>query len=200
MKRLFFGFSVLSLCFSLAYPRTALAQQKIAVRSGAHEDYSRVVFDWGRAVEYTIDESHEKLLIIRFKEAGRTDLSGFDSSKLENVTGFRVIKNDPLTVSMIVPEDSKVKAFALANSRVVVDIYNPPKQDAKAAPEKKEPEKKPESEKEPPKQADATPEKKPEPVAEKPAAEAKTEEPPAKASEKPEETPPLPQKVEQVKT
>lgn len=128
MKRLFlFGFSVLSLAFACAYPRPSFAQQKIAVRSGTHETYSRVVFDWGREVKFEIDESKKDLLIIRFKDAARPDLSGFDPSKLDNVTGFRVLKNDPLIVSMIVPENSEVKAFMLMGKRFVVDVYNPEK-------------------------------------------------------------------------
>lgn len=128
MKRLFlFGFSVLSFAFTCAYPQPSFAQQKIAVRSGEHEAYSRVVFDWGRAVKFEIDESKKDLLIVRFKDAARLDLSGFDPSKLDNVTGFRVLKNDPLVVSMIVPEDSKVKAFVLMGKRFVVDVYNPAK-------------------------------------------------------------------------
>lgn len=128
MKRLFlFGFSVLSFAFTCAYPQPSFAQQKIAVRSGEHEAYSRVVFDWGREVKFEIDESKKDLLIVRFKDAARLDLSGFDPSKLDNVTGFRVLKNDPLIVSMIVPESSKVKAFMLMGKRFVVDVYNPEK-------------------------------------------------------------------------
>lgn len=131
MKRwLSLCFSVLSLVFLLAYPRLSLAQQKIAVRSGEHEDYSRVVFDWGRTVAYDIDETKKGLLVIRFKEAGRPDLSQFDPSKLDNVTGFRILQNDPLIVSMIVPEESKVKAFNLMGKRFVVDIYAPEKKAA----------------------------------------------------------------------
>lgn len=149
-----------------------------------------MVFDWGRAVEYTIDESHEKILIIRFKEPGTTDLSGFDSSKLDNVTGFRVIKNDPLTVSMVVPEESEVKAFQLANNRVVVDIYNPPKPEEKAAEAKKEPEKKPEPEKEKP-ATEPAPKETAKIETEKSAPEAKTELSPPKIEEKPAEAPQL---------
>ena len=136
MKRLFlFGFSFLFCLLSCAYPRPSFAQQKIMVRSGGHEAFSRVVFDWGRNVGYEIDESRENLLVIRFKEPGSVDLSGFDPSKLKNVTGFRVLQNDPLIVSMIVPEASEVKAFSLLGNRFVVDVYNP---GHKAEPEKKE--------------------------------------------------------------
>lgn len=132
MKRwVLFGCCALSLALPLAYPRPSFAQQKIAVRSGEHESYSRVVFDWGREVKFEIDESRKDLLIIRFKEPARLDLSGFDPSKLDNVTGFRILKNDPLVVSMIVPDESRIEAFNLMGKRFVVDVYAPGKAAAK---------------------------------------------------------------------
>ncbi|MCB1839245.1 MAG: hypothetical protein KDI61_03130 [Alphaproteobacteria bacterium] len=213
MKRFFLSFSVLVLLFSLACPRLALAQQKIAVRSGEHEDYSRVVFDWGRAVDYSLDQSHEKLLIIRFKEQGKTDLSGFDPSKLANVTGFRVIKNDPLTVSMIIPDKSKVNAFLLSGNRIVVDVYAPSKQEPNKAEETKPPpqqqevaktgpvivpEKKPETQKPEAQKTEEKPEPAPEPekVAQKePEAQPVEKTPAAPAPQQPEtaveKTPPV---------
>lgn len=164
MLRSFLIYSVLIL-LSLAQP--AFAQEVIGVRTGEHKDYSRLVFDWNKQVQYDLDTSTKGQVKIKFKKnASIKDKAGL-SKALKNFSSFKVISEKPLTVSISVPKDSRTRAF-FAGDRLVVDVYNSPSgekpsgapvQQAKAEPkEKPKPEKKA-----PPKQE----EKPPEPSAEK---------------------------------
>lgn len=167
MIRRFVLYSVLAL-YIAAQP--AFAQDQVRVRTGEHDEYSRLVFDWDAEVEYDLDESKAGLLQIKFKDAAK--VSERPTKALRNISNFTVVSESPLAVSINVPEDSRSRTF-FAGTRLVVDVYNSPsaKAPSTAAAPKVKP--KPEPAPEPVKQAAAPepapePEAKPEPVKEAP--------------------------------
>ncbi len=182
---------------SLLFPLVTFAQETITVRSGGHEDYSRVVFDWNRSVGYLLDKTDSRQLMISFKADAKLDLSDFNPSKLKNISGLRIIANDPLKIALVTPQRGEVKAFNLDNYRFVIDIYDPGKGPEKpVSPAKeKQSQTKPETTKQKPaekhEQAKATPKPSKKPAAAEEADAVKKPEPveQAKQEEEPQEQP-----------
>ncbi|PCJ97524.1 MAG: hypothetical protein COA45_09670 [Zetaproteobacteria bacterium] len=121
MKRYFFLTS-LFLCSLITAP--SYAQDNVPLRTGARDGYSRITFGWTQTVSYSLDTSGDGILIIKFGHPAKTDLSHADFSVLDNVSAVKVISTDPLTLSLRVPESSKVRDFRIGK-RVVLDIYDP---------------------------------------------------------------------------
>jgi tetratricopeptide (TPR) repeat protein len=179
-----FCYSVLVLL--LAAPH-AWAQEQVRVRSADHPEYSRLVFDWGKHVDFSSSTPSPGKLTITFKTDAALSNASEIAAKLRNLSGFTVVSQSPFTISIDVPAESKTRSFPVGN-RVVVDVYDPPGAPKTAKPEAPKPQP---PQQEPPKAA-AEPAKPPEPVKEEPkAAEVKPDQakeiPAAEVKETPEE-------------
>jgi hypothetical protein len=153
----------LAFFFCAVMPASSYAQDVPKVRAGEQEGYSRLVFDWGKPVEYSITKAPGKL-VVKFKQAGSVP-AGLKANNIEN---FSVISQAPLEVAITIPQNSRERDFQAGN-RIIIDIYDPPgvKRPAKTEPPKvaqaeppkeKPPEpKKEEPKKEEPKGPSATP-------------------------------------------
>lgn len=152
---------------ALALP--ALAQEKVAARSGVHSGYSRLVFQWNEKPAYSLSKEGGRILI-RFAKAGEIDKSGIGADK--NVKSVEILsaESEPLQVAVGIPDGSRFRDFVVEN-KLVIDIYNSEKAqsepEAKAA-EKPVEEKKPVETKAKVEEKTAAPEKPAEKVAEKP--------------------------------
>ncbi len=99
-------------------------QQSVGVRSGAHKGYSRIVFDWPRRVAYKLKKSGDKATIT-FAAAARIRLGSLKKRPPKYVRGISSdISANSVTVSLTVPETSKVR-HSYSGSKVVVDIMAP---------------------------------------------------------------------------
>ena len=111
----------------------------VAVRTGEHEDYTRIVFDWTSQVPYTVEKTGTTA-VIRFSRVARFDLTRLQSRPpkfVSNVSSNSV--DGGVSVTLNVPETAELKHF-LSGPKVVVDIRapagaTPPVQTARAAPQ-----------------------------------------------------------------
>ena len=97
---------------------------RIRVRSGVHENYSRMVFDWRDSVGYNLVKD-DGLVIITFRRAADLQVAKINKSPPPYVGGIRSRPGDGVTKLMLtVPKTSSIKHF-LIGSKVVVDIFRP---------------------------------------------------------------------------
>lgn len=115
-----------------APPRLAGAES-VGVRTGAHADYQRLVFDWNKSVGYKIARRGNRADII-FARPAQIDLGRVRSGRLANVPAAEARAGaGETTVTLSVPSSSKIRHFK-SGAKVVVDIYNPTgANDARAA-------------------------------------------------------------------
>ena len=99
-----------------------LAQTQVNVRSGNHDGYSRLVFDWPEKADYKISKSDEVLTLV-FDKAASIDDAKINSSNLKNIGTVSVNSSDPLSVSIRIVAESDYRHFKIGK-RVVVDVYN----------------------------------------------------------------------------
>ncbi len=117
---------------------SAFAQSNtVQVRTGSHEKYSRLVFDWPEETGYDISKDGSTLTII-FKKEANLDVREATANPVRNITIAEVINQNPVTIKLTIPEDSRYRAFN-AGTKIVLDVYNSP------------------SDKAPPKTAEVTP-------------------------------------------
>ncbi len=116
-------FTVLLFVFA---PFVAQAQSasapSVTVRGGAHEEYSRLVFDWPSVPRYEAVVSNDAVEV-RFQSPGKLDISGVNVDGLRNVSAVSVLSESPLSVRIEISGGNRVRDF-LAGSRLVLDIYN----------------------------------------------------------------------------
>jgi tetratricopeptide (TPR) repeat protein len=146
---------LLSLAMALlALP--ALAQEKVAARSGAHKGYTRLVFEWPEKPVYSISKEGGRILV-RFSKAGSIDKSGVSAGD-KNIRAVETLsaEKEPLQVAITIPDGSRFRDFVVEN-KMVVDVYDsastktagavkapePEKEIAKEPPAKEEPPAKP---------------------------------------------------------
>lgn len=121
MKRYLFLTS-LCLCSIIAAP--LYAQDNVPLRTGARDGYSRVTLGWTEKVTYSLDETGDGILVVTFDRAAKIDPSQADFSVLDNISALKVLSTDPLTLSLSVPESSKVRDFKIGK-RIILDVYDP---------------------------------------------------------------------------
>lgn len=124
----------------IAMASHASAQEKVAARSGAHDGYTRLVFEWTSKPEYSISKDGARILI-RFGKAGEVDLSGVTQGE-SNVSSVKTISSagEPLQVAVEIPSGSRFRDFTVSN-KMILDIYDPEGAAKKTEPVKpKEPE------------------------------------------------------------
>ncbi len=162
MRFVRFPLLLLTVC-GAAFAVPSLAQEKVGVRGGDHEAYSRIVFEWADKPGYSLSKDGNRVLI-RFAKAGALDLGGFETEK--NIEGVKVLSSaaEPLQVGIDIPKGSRFRDFVVGN-KLIVDVYDNSFDETAQAPDvpKKEPdikvvpeEKKPEEKKAEPAKADFT--------------------------------------------
>jgi tetratricopeptide (TPR) repeat protein len=127
----------------------------IRVRSGEHEGYSRLVFDWPRKVGYRIDRDGGTATV-SFDRRARVDLRRLRRRLPKFIRGLESrVTDGGLEVTLKMAETSRVRDF-VSGSKVVVDVMAPSAAETAekpAAPAKPPPKK--EETKEPPKAPEA---------------------------------------------
>lgn len=101
---------------------SALAQEQLRVRTGDHDDYSRLVFDWESPVTYTAESEADGRLVIKFNQEAALPSP---PSATGNILGIEILSQNPLQMSVSIPAESRTRDF-MAGNRVVVDVYDPP--------------------------------------------------------------------------
>ncbi|MCW8915299.1 MAG: hypothetical protein OQK24_05515 [Magnetovibrio sp.] len=111
-------------------PQAATAPAKggsgpnIRVRTGVHDDYSRLVFDWPSNTPFEVIRDGNAA-IIQFGKPGQSDVSRLASGRIRNIAGASVSNTDGnLRVILSVDATSQVKAFN-SGPKVVVDVFAP---------------------------------------------------------------------------
>ncbi len=115
---------LLSLICGPLWPHDALAQEAVTLRTGQHDDYARLVFEWPVKPQYTISKEGNRLTL-RFGLAGNADMGGVTVGgnivKVETVS----TASEPLQIAVTIPDGSRFRDFTVAN-KVILDVYNPP--------------------------------------------------------------------------
>jgi predicted negative regulator of RcsB-dependent stress response len=119
--------SALIVLLSAAYVLTtsaALAQVNVNLRSGSHDEYSRLVFDWPEAAGYNISKSGSQLSL-SFDKKANIDLKAVNQENLKNIGTVNVISGvgKNLDVTIQIKAGSKFRHFKIGN-RVIIDVYN----------------------------------------------------------------------------
>ena len=117
-----------------AAPARAASAERIGVRTGEHEQYGRLVFDWERDVPFRIDQRGNRALIT-FDRPATISLGAVATGSARNVAGATSeIVGNSTVVTLNVPSTSRLQSMK-SGPKVVVDIYNPTgPNDAAAAP------------------------------------------------------------------
>lgn len=93
----------------------------VRLRAGEHDGFSRLVFDWPREIDYSIDTSSGQARIV-FPVTARVDSDAARRQTLSRIRGFDVEQTDDgLVLTIDMAASMSVRAFRLDN-RVVVDV------------------------------------------------------------------------------
>ena len=155
----------------------------IGVRTGEHEGFSRIVFDWPSKVGYRVSKTGGAVTIT-FESPADVDIGRLGARPPRNVLGASSeLRDGRRTVTLTVAETSRVRDL-LSGSKVVVDVMAPGPAAAAAGPAKETPPAKP--------PASAAAKAPPGPPAKAPGPPAKAAPGPAKAAASPVKKPPTP--------
>ncbi len=100
-----------------------LAADAVRVRLGAHDAYSRLVFDWLRDVEYRVVRDGATVNV-EFKNAAAFDLSSAKTTKVGNIEALEILSSDPARVQLRIPAESRIRDLKI-DKKVIIDVYNP---------------------------------------------------------------------------
>lgn len=127
LRIILFALLLFAAAVPYAYPAQAqsTAAQNVGVRTGAHVDYSRLVFDWASRAPYEVKKINDTKLEVAFKVAANLDTSTLNANKVGNIIGVEVLSQDPARIAVVIPSGSRHRAF-YAGSKLVLDVYNPP--------------------------------------------------------------------------
>ena len=96
----------------------------IKVRSGIHDDYTRIVFDWPIKIPYQLKQTPGQANL-SFVSSARLDIVGLQRrlpKLLKNINSESTAKG--VLVKMVIPESSRIRHF-YSGPKVVVDIMRP---------------------------------------------------------------------------
>ena len=106
-----------------AGPRAA-APTTVAVRTGQHTGYTRIVFDWPSRVAYQVRKT-DNAAVVTFRRGANIDLGQINGRRLPFVSRARTTQADGSTVvTLDVSPASRLRHF-LSGARVVVDVLRP---------------------------------------------------------------------------
>lgn len=113
--------------FFLMLPLPANAQENVGVRTGVHEDYTRLVVDWEQRTDYEVNRTAAGTLTLRFDRAASVSLSGVQEN--EDILDVRRLSDagQPLILAVQMPPGRDFRHFRVG-SKVVLDILLPPGQ------------------------------------------------------------------------
>ncbi len=114
-------FFLVMLCFAAS----AGAQQMIGVRTGEHETYSRVVFDWTSPVTPRIEKLDSQTLKITFNMRADLDLSEAIAVRLESIRRIEQLAapSGQTVARVTITPGSRYRTLKSGN-RVVLDVYH----------------------------------------------------------------------------
>ncbi|CAK0757806.1 TPR_REGION domain-containing protein [Azospirillaceae bacterium] len=113
---------VFAVLFSSVSGRAA-SDAVVKARGANHPDHTRLVFEWGRPINYTITVSGASVRL-QFDQPGQIDVSAIQRGKLNNIAGVEVSSNGRLAVTVTVPATSAVHDFR-SEQKIVLDVFNP---------------------------------------------------------------------------
>lgn len=122
----FLPFLTLVLTAALAaFSLPAFAQDSVQIRSGAHDGYARLVFEWPQATTHSVTKEGGRVLI-RFARAGSYDAAaiGADLANIKNVKTISAA-GEPLQVAVEIPDGSRFRDFTVG-SKMILDVYDAP--------------------------------------------------------------------------
>lgn len=107
-----------------AVKQNAAKGENIRVRSGVHDGYTRIVFDWPSTVPYQF-KRNGKEATLAFSRPARLGLAKLQSRLPKLISAIRSqAEGDGVSVTLSVPETSRVRHF-LSGPKVVVDVMKP---------------------------------------------------------------------------
>lgn len=121
LRVVFLGFFLIVLSMSSVFA----APGNVRLRPGEHDDYARLVFDWGRRVNYTVNAPSPDRLIVKFDTDASLDDSAFKAAPPKNISAVKILSTAPLEVELIFASGATTRDFS-AETKVVIDVYDPP--------------------------------------------------------------------------
>ncbi|MBB4287030.1 tetratricopeptide repeat protein [Roseospira goensis] len=104
---------------------TAAAPGPIRVRTGSHDGFQRIVFDWPRSVDYAVDSEGDRVTV-RFDRAVPLSLDRIRGDLPEGFTDLTTaVEDDASVFAMRIPPGASPRAFT-AGPKVVLDVTLPP--------------------------------------------------------------------------
>ncbi|MBT3992171.1 MAG: hypothetical protein HOE97_16715 [Rhodospirillaceae bacterium] len=102
----------------------AKVSERVAVRTGEHPTYGRIVFDWKKRVEYKVAKQGN-LATVTFQRPANIGIAPLNSNRLANIRGANAqIGSNSTVVGLSVASTSRLKHFR-SGSKIVVDVLNP---------------------------------------------------------------------------
>lgn len=105
-----------------ALSQAALAAEAVAVRTGAHADYTRLVFEWPAAVTYQVSQPSPDKVTLAFPRAASLNTAAMQTDA--NIKSVRQTSSGdaPLVLQIDIPAGSRIRDFS-AGGKVIVDVY-----------------------------------------------------------------------------
>jgi tetratricopeptide (TPR) repeat protein len=96
----------------------------VKVRSGIHDDYTRIVFDWPNKVPYQLKQRTGQATIV-FSSSARLDIGSLKRRLPKLITSINSESTaNGVLAKMAIPDTSRIRHF-LSGPKVVVDIMKP---------------------------------------------------------------------------
>ena len=108
---------------SSSAPPASTDTPDLRVRGADHEGYSRLVFDWNRPVDYTVDSQNGQATV-RFDRPASYEIGTLNSRPLRNVRRVEPASPDGRSITLQIPADARLRHFR-SGTRIVVDVLNP---------------------------------------------------------------------------
>jgi len=124
-NRLVHFYTLIAVLFCAALAGGSAFAADVTVRTGIHAKYSRLVFDWPKRVDYKIKRDEKSKLVITFEEKASLNTKPAEKTPVANIENLTIISKSPLSVSIDIPEQSRIRDLRAGN-KIVVDVYNPP--------------------------------------------------------------------------
>ncbi len=148
-----------------ALTHAAFAAEAVSARTGEHEGYTRLVFEWPSTTGYDVSQASPGHLKITFQKPAALNAQAVDTGNDTNIRSMRQVSagDAPLALDLTTPEGVTFRHFAVGG-KIVVDIYDPAGKKTEATVADKpaaipEPAKPPATKKEEPAPVDAEPKK-----------------------------------------
>ncbi len=113
--------------------RTAAARGPVAVRTGVHDGFLRIVLDWSRPIDFTA-EADGRRLRIRFDRAARIDAATIGDRCRTLLAAANASQGDGRSeLRLTVKAGVHAQVFKVEDRQVVIDLYEPSRTPAAGA-------------------------------------------------------------------